>query len=489
MNFRVISKYMGNILMLEGAFMLPAILVALIYKEYSSIPAFVITIALCLAIGYVLSKVKQNNRGIYAKEAYVSVALGWLILSTFGCLPFIISGYIPNFIDAFFETVSGFTTTGSSILTNVELLSNSMLYWRSFTHWLGGMGVLVFLMAIVPMSNTKGGGEGLRLMRAESPGPSVGKMTPTLKETARVLYKIYLAMTVILIIVLIMTGMPVFDSIVTAFGTAGTGGFGIKADSMASYSYLTQFVVAVGMMMFGVNFSVYYLILIKQGKLAFRNEEFKVYLGIITLATFIIFCDIAGTYENLGVALLDSFFSVSTIITTTGFATANFDLWPQLSRFLLVLIMISGASAGSTGGGVKVSRLMILLKSIKREIVSVIRPRQVKAVMMDEKPVSEVVIRNTLAYFAVYWFIIIASTFMLTLIDGFDSETTITAVMACINNIGPGLNMVGPAGNFSMFSPVSKIILSLNMLIGRLEIWPMLLLFTPSIYKNTAKKS
>ena len=489
MNFRVISKYMGNILMLEGAFMLPAILVALIYKEYSSIPAFVITIALCLAIGYVLSKVKQNNRGIYAKEAYVSVALGWLILSTFGCLPFIISGYIPNFIDAFFETVSGFTTTGSSILTNVERLSNSMLYWRSFTHWLGGMGVLVFLMAIVPMSNTKGGGEGLRLMRAESPGPSVGKMTPTLKETARVLYKIYLAMTVLLIVALIMTGMPVFDSITTAFGTAGTGGFGIKADSMASYSYLTQFVVAVGMMMFGVNFSVYYLILIKQGKLAFRNEEFKVYLGIITIATFIIFCDIAGTYENLGVALLDSFFSVSTIITTTGFATANFDLWPQLSRFLLVLIMISGASAGSTGGGVKVSRLMILLKSIKREIVSVIRPRQVKAVMMDEKPVSEVVIRNTLAYFAVYWFIIIASTFMLTLIDGFDSETTITAVMACINNIGPGLNMVGPAGNFSMFSPLSKIILSLNMLIGRLEIWPMLLLFTPSIYKNTAKKS
>ena len=489
MNFRVISKYMGNILMLEGAFMLPAILVALIYKEYSSIPAFLITIALCLIIGYGLSKVKQNSRGIYAKEAYVSVALGWLILSTFGCLPFIISGYIPNFIDAFFETVSGFTTTGSSILTNVERLSNSMLYWRSFTHWLGGMGVLVFLMAIVPMSNTKGGGEGLRLMRAESPGPSVGKMTPTLKETARVLYKIYLAMTVLLIVALIMTGMPVFDSITTAFGTAGTGGFGIKADSMASYSYLTQFVVAVGMMMFGVNFSVYYLILIKQGKLAFRNEELKVYLGIITIATFIIFCDIAGTYENLGVALLDSFFSVSTIITTTGFATANFDLWPQLSRFLLVLIMISGASAGSTGGGVKVSRLMILLKSIKREIVSVIRPRQVKAVMMDEKPVSEVVIRNTLAYFAVYWFIIIASTFMLTLIDGFDSETTITAVMACINNIGPGLNMVGPAGNFSMFSPVSKIILSLNMLIGRLEIWPMLLLFTPSIYKNTAKKS
>lgn len=488
MNFRVISKYMGNILMLEGALMLPAILVALIYKEYSSIPAFLITIALCVVVGYTLSKVKQSDRGIYAKEAYVSVALGWILLSAFGSLPFVFSGYIPSFVDAFFETVSGFTTTGSSILVKVELLSNSMLYWRSFTHWLGGMGVLVFLMAIVPMSNTKGGGEGLRLMRAESPGPSVGKMTPTLKETARTLYLIYLVMTIILIVILIFTGMPVFDSILTAFGTAGTGGFGIKADSMASYNYLTQFVVAVGMMLFGVNFSIYYLILLKETKLAFSNEELKTYIAIITISTFIIFCDIAGSYTNNGVALLDSFFSVSSVITTTGFATANFDLWPQTSRFILVAIMISGASAGSTGGGVKVSRLIILWKTIKREVVSVIRPRQVKSVMMDKKPVSEVVIKNTMAYFAVYWFIAIGSMFLITMIDGFDTETNITAVMACINNIGPGLSMVGPAGNFSMFSPVSKIILSLNMLIGRLEIWPMLLLFTPSIYKNTTKK-
>ena len=489
MNFRVISKYMGNILMLEGAFMLPAILVALVYKEFSSIPAFLITIAVCELFGYAMYKVKQNNRGIYAKEAYVSVALGWIILSLFGCLPFVISGYIPNLIDAFFETVSGFTTTGSSILTDVEALSNSMLYWRSFTHWLGGMGVLVFLMAIVPMSNTKGGGEGLQLMRAESPGPSVGKMTPTLKETARILYLIYLAMTVILIVALMFTGMPLFDSICTAFGTAGTGGFGIKADSMAGYSQLTQLVVSIGMMLFGVNFSIYYLILMKQFKSAFSNEEFKVYLGIIAIATFIIFCDIAGSYDSALTALLDSYFSVSTVITTTGFATANFDLWPQTSRFLLVAIMISGASAGSTGGGVKVSRLMILWKTIKREIISVVRPRQVKSVMMDGKPVSDVVIKNTLAYFAVYWFIAIGSMFVLTMLNGFDSETTITAVLACINNIGPGLNMVGPAGNFSMFSPLSKIILSLNMLIGRLEIWPMLLLFTPSIYKNTSKNS
>ncbi|MBQ5326201.1 MAG: TrkH family potassium uptake protein [Oscillospiraceae bacterium] len=488
MNFRVVLKYMGNILMLEGAFMMPAILVALIYGEKSSIPAFVITIFLCCAIGFLLSKVKQNDRGIYAKEGYISVALGWILLSFFGSLPFFFSGYIPNIIDAFFETVSGFTTTGSSILTNVELLSKSMLYWRSFTHWLGGMGVLVFLMAIVPMSNTKGGGEGLQLMRAESPGPSVGKMTPTLRETARILYVIYMAITVLEAVLLVFSGMPLFDSIVTSFATAGTGGFGIKADSIDGYNYISQTIVAVFMMLFGINFSVYYLVLMRKVKDAFANEELKVYLGVILASTLIIFFNIKGMYDNSGVALLDSYFSVSSIITTTGFATANFDLWPQLSRFILVALMICGASAGSTGGGVKVSRIIILVKAIKREIEAVIRPRKVKAVMMDGKPVSETVIKNTMAYFAVYWFIAIGSMFLLTLIEGFNTEVTVTAVMACLNNIGPGLDMVGPAGNFSMFSPVSKIILSLNMLIGRLEIWPMLLLFTPSIYKNTTKK-
>ncbi|MBQ8604493.1 MAG: TrkH family potassium uptake protein [Oscillospiraceae bacterium] len=488
MNFRVIAKYMGNILRLEGAFMAPAILVALIYKETESIMPFVITIAICEILGFALIKVKQNNKGIYAKEGYISVALGWILLSFFGSLPFVFSGYIPSIVDAFFETVSGFTTTGSSILTNVEALSNSMLYWRSFTHWLGGMGVLVFLMAVVPMSNTKGGGEGLQLMRAESPGPTVGKMTPTLKDTARVLYSIYLVMTIILIVLLVMSGMPVFDSLLTAFGTAGTGGFGIKVDSMDGYNHLTQLIVAVGMMLFGVNFSIYYLILNKKFKEAFTNEELLGYLGIITVSTLLIFFNVKHSYDNSGIALLDSYFSVSSVITTTGFATANFDLWPELSRFILVAIMISGASAGSTGGGVKVSRLIILLKTIKREIQAVIRPRAVKTVMMDGKPVSEVVIRNTLAYFAVYWFIAVGSMFMLALIDGFDSETTITAVMACLNNIGPGLSMVGPAGNFGMFSPLSKIILSLDMLIGRLEIWPMLLLFSPSVYKNTTRK-
>ena len=488
MNFRVIAKYMGNILQLEGACMLPAVLVAFIYGEKESVLPFVFSILLCEIFGFILAKTKQNDRGIYAKEGYISVALGWIILSVFGALPFVISGYIPNFIDAFFETVSGFTTTGSSILTDVEALSNSMLYWRSFTHWLGGMGVLVFLMAVVPMTNTKGGGEGLQLMRAESPGPSVGKMTPTLRETARVLYAMYLALTVLEIAALLISGMPLFDSIVTSFATAGTGGFGIKADSIDGYSHLSQLIVAVFMMLFGVNFSIYYLILMKKLKDAFSNEELKAYLVIVAGATIIIFFNIAGTYENAGTALLDSYFSVSSIITTTGFATANFDLWPQLSRFILVAIMICGASAGSTGGGIKVSRVLILLKAIKREIMSVIRPRSVKSVMMDGKPVSETVVRNTLAYFAVYWFIAIGTMFALTAIDGFSSEETITAVMACLNNIGPGLGMVGPAGNFSMFSPVSKLLLSFNMLVGRLEIWPMLLLFTPSVYKNTLKK-
>ncbi len=485
MNFRVIAKYMGKILMFEGLFMAQSIPLALFYKEYESLMPFVWGVLACEFAGYALSNVRQTNRGIYAKEGYVSVGLGWVILSVFGTIPFVLSGEIPNFIDAFFEVVSGFTTTGSSILTNVETMSNSMLYWRSFTHWVGGMGVLVFLMAIVPMSNTKGGGEGLQLMRAESPGPSVGKMTPTLRDTARVLYSIYIGMTVALIVILILTGMPVFDSFLTAYGTAGTGGFGIKADSIAGYNRLTQFVVAVGMMMFGVNFSIYYLIINKKFKEAFSNEEMCGYFGIITVSTLLIFFNILNKYDNAGIALLDSFFSVNTVITTTGFATANFDLWPELSRFILVAIMISGASAGSTGGGVKVSRLIILLKTIKREIQAVIHPNRVKTVMMDGKPVSEVVVKNTLAYFAVYWFIAIGSMFLLALIDGFDSETTVTAVMACLNNIGPGLSKVGPAGNFSMFSPLSKIILSLDMLIGRLEIWPMLLLIMPSTYKKT----
>jgi len=350
------------------------------------------------------------------------------------------------------------------------------------------MGVLVFLMAIVPMSNTKGSGEGLALMRAESPGPSVGKMTPTLRETARLLYMIYMVITVAEMVLLVISGMPLYDSIVTSFATAGTGGFGIKADSIDGYNYLSQTIVAVFMMLFGVNFSLYYLILMRKVKDAFANEELKVYLSVVALSTLIIFFNVKGMYDNSGVALLDSYFSVSSIITTTGFATANFDIWPQLSRFILVALMICGASAGSTGGGVKVSRVIIMWKAIKREIIAVISPRKVKTITMDGKPVSEVVIKNTLTYFCVYWFIAIGSMFLLTIIDGFNTEVTVTSVMACLNNIGPGLDMIGPAGNYSMFSPVSKIILSLNMLIGRLEIWPMLLLFTPSIYKNTTKK-
>lgn len=484
MNFRVIAKYIGKILMFEGLFMAQSIPLAVFYKEYESIMPFVWGVLACEIFGYALSKVKQNDRGIYAKEGYLSVALGWLVLSVFGTIPFILSGYIPNFIDAFFEVVSGFTTTGASILTDVEVISKSILYWRSFTHWVGGMGVLVFLMAIVPMSNTKGGGEGLQLMRAESPGPSISKMTPTLKDTARVLYAIYIGMTVALIVILIITGMPVYDSFVTVFGTAGTGGFGIKSDSMASYSYLTQFVVAIGMMLFGVNFSIHYLVLSRKFSDAFKNEELRCYIGVIIAATLFIFFNILKEYNNLGIAMLDSFFSVSTIITTTGFSTANFDLWPEFSRFILVLLMICGASAGSTGGGLKISRLIILFKTVKREIFSVIHPNRVKSIMMDGKRISETVVKNTLAYFAAYWFIAGASMFLISFIDGYNTEVTITAVMACLNNIGPGLDLIGPAGNYAIFSPLSKIVLSLNMLIGRLEIWPMLLLFAPSTYKR-----
>lgn len=487
MNFRIIAKYMGNILALEGRFMLPALAIALFGGETRSAIAFAATIAISEILGFILVRIRQDDRGIYAKEGYVAVALGWMFLSFFGALPFVFSGTIPSFVDAWFETVSGFTTTGSSILTAVEWLPQSIKYWRNFTHWLGGMGVLVFLMAVVPLSKGKGGGEGLQLMRAESPGPTVGKLTPTLRSTARILYGIYMAMTIIQIVLLVLGGMPLFDSVLNTFATAGTGGFSITNNSIAAYSEYCQFIIAVFMMLFGVNFSIYYLILMKNFKLAFSNEELKAYLGIMGGATLIIFLNIVKTYQSSGKALLDSFFQVSSIMTTTGFATANFDLWPELSRFILVAIMICGASAGSTGGGIKVSRVLILIKTAMREVGAIIRPRAVRVVKMDKKPVSEGVIKNTCGYFVLYCLICVISMFLLAMIDGFDSETTFTAVMACINNIGPGLSMVGPIGNFSAFSPICKIILSLDMLFGRLEIFPMMLLFSPSVYKKTSQ--
>ncbi len=485
MNRRAISIYIGHLLGVEGAFMLPALAIAAYHKELPSVKGFAVAIAILLVLAALLIRQKRPaDAGVYAREGFVTVSLGWILISLFGALPFFISGAIPNFLDCWFETVSGFTTTGSSILTDVEALPRSMLYWRSFTHWLGGMGVLVFMLAVVPL--VKGSGETFHLLRAESPGPSVDKLAPTMRRSARILYSIYIALTLLQVVLLLLGGMPLFDSVVHTFGTAGTGGFSMKNASIGAYdSAYLQAVIGIFMALFGVNFAIYHLILIKQFRAAFRNEELRLYVGIILLTTAVIAVDILPQYAGAraGRAVLDSFFQVSSIMTTTGYTTVNFDKWPQLSRYLLMLLMIIGASAGSTGGGIKVSRLLILWKAVKNEMQTMLRPRAIRSIQMDGKPLDGSVVRGTYAFTAVYAVICLASMLVLTL-DDHSMETTITAVLACINNIGPGLDMVGPMGNFSFFSPLSKIVLSFDMLLGRLEIFPMLLLFMPSVWRR-----
>lgn len=394
-------------------------------------------------------------------------------------MPFFISHSIPEFIDCWFETVSGFTTTGASILTEVEHLPMSILFWRSFTHWIGGMGVLVFLLAVIPLA--KGNGDVFYLFRAESPGPRVGKLLPTMRHTARILYLIYIVMTIMEIILLRIGQMPMFDAVTNSLATAGTGGFAIKNISIAAYSSYSQVVIAIFMMLFGVNFSLFYLLLMRQFKTVFKNEELRMYLGVMAASTLIIFLAIVGSYHNAVTALKDSFFQVSSIMTTTGFATTDFNKWPQIARFLLVILMFFGASAGSTGGGIKMSRVLITLKSLKREIVASIHPRTIKRIMMDGKPVEDSVVKGTNAFLIAYFFISITSMLLISL-DNFSMEATITAVIACINNIGPGLDIIGPAGNYHSFSAFSKFVLTIDMLTGRLEIFPMLILFAPSTW-------
>ena len=481
MNYRAVLRYMGQVLSIEGLFMLPALLVCLLYGEGGPARAFVLCILLTLGVGFALSRIPLKD-GIYAREGFVIVALSWVAISLFGALPFWISREIPRFVDAFFETVSGFTTTGASILTDIEAMSFGMLYWRSFTHWLGGMGVLVFLLAIVPLA--RGNGETLHLLRAESPGPAPGKMTPTIRQTSRALYGIYVAMTAAEIVLLLIGGMPLFDAVVHAFGTAGTGGFSIKGASIAAYdSAYLQLVIAIFMALFGVNFNMYYLLLLHNGRSVWKNEELRAYVSIMAAATVIIALNILPGYTSVGRAFLDSFFQVSSIMTTTGYATADFNLWPQLSRLLLVLLMLVGASAGSTGGGIKVSRLLILWKHMMQEMRTMLRPRSVQISRMDGKRLEDSTVRGASAFLVAYCLICCLSMALVSL-DNFSLETTVTAVIACINNIGPGLDMVGATGNYSQFSPFAKIVLSLDMLLGRLEIFPMLLLFLPSVWKK-----
>ena len=486
MNHYSILFFLGYILRLESVLLLPSLLIALFNGETAAARALACTILLAAGLSLLALLCRGKDRSIAHREGFVIVALSWVVMSLVGALPFTLSGAIPSYLDAFFETVSGFTTTGASILTNVEALPMSLLYWRSFTHWLGGMGILVFVLAIVPLA--KGKGDSLHVLRAESPGPSVGKLAPTMRRSARLLYAIYIGLTLIEMVLLLLGGMPLFDALVNSFATAGTGGFAIKNASIAAYeSYYLQGVIGVFMVLFGVNFNLYYLILIGKARQALRSEELRVYLGLVGVSTLVIALNIRGLYNSLFDAFHYSFFQVASIITTTGFATADFDLWPQLSRCILLVLMVAGACAGSTGGGIKTARVILLWKSVKSSVQKMLHPRSVKVIKMDDKPVEAEVLEGTQTFMVVYSLIAVASILLVAL-DNFDFETTFSAVLACLNNIGPGLSVVGPTSNYSALSPLSKLVLTADILLGRLEIFPMLLLFAPSVRRVRSRR-
>lgn len=478
MNYKIIGYILGWVLILEALFMIPSCLVGVLYQE-SEITAFLLTIFICLLIGVPFAYKKPRNKVFYIREGFVTVAFSWIVMSIMGALPFVFSKTIPNVIDALFETVSGFTTTGASILPDVESLPKCILFWRSFTHWIGGMGVLVFLLSILP----EVGGSHMNLMKAESPGPSVTRLVPKVKSTAKILYGIYMGMTVLQIILLLLGKMPLFDALTTTFGTAGTGGFGIKNDSIAGYSTYIQVVVTIFMILFGINFNVYFLLLIKRSKQAFKIEELWWYLAIIGCAILIITWNIRGLYGTIPEAFQQSAFQVASIITTTGFATTDFNIWPQASRTILVMLMFVGACAGSTGGGIKVSRFVILLKTVNKELHQFLHPKSVKKIKMDGKMVEHEVVRSTNVFMITY-ILIFSFSILLLAFDNHDLITNFTAVAATFNNIGPGLELVGPASNFSIFSGGAKLVLTFDMLAGRLEIFPLLLLFVKDTWKK-----
>ena len=476
----MICFVIGRILLTEAALLMLPMAVALGYGEAAA--PFLIPALLLALIGLLLGLRAPQKSSLYARDGFAVVALAWVLMSAFGALPFIISGDIPSFVDAFFETVSGFTTTGASILTEIEPLHRGILFWRSFTHWVGGMGVLVFVMAILPM--TAGDGHGMHLMRAEVPGPTVGKLVSRMGDTAKILYGIYLAMTVLEIVLLLAGGMPLYDACIHAFGTAGTGGFSCRNLSVGAYdSVYFDIVIGIFMLLFGVNFNLYYFLLIHRFRDVFHSEELRAYLGIVAAAVIAIAVDILHIYGSLGRSLRYAFFQVSSIITTTGFATADFNLWPSFSKAILVTLMFIGACAGSTGGGIKVARIVILVKTSLGDMRKMLHPNAVVTVRVEGKPLSDKHIRSVHLFITVYLLVFAVSLLLLSL-EGFDLITTFTALAACINNIGPGLEIVGPMGNFAAFSNLSKLLLSFNMLVGRLEIFPMLLLFAPSIWRR-----
>ena len=478
MNYSIVFYIIGWILNLEAAFMSLGCITALIYGEKAGW-AFVVSILLCLVIGLPLTVRKPSSHIFYLRESFVSTALGWIALSCMGSLPFLFSGVLHNPVDALFETVSGFTTTGSSIFTDVEVLPRCILFWRSFTHWIGGMGVLVFLLILPPLAV----GGRMNLMKAESPGPSVSRLVPKVQATAKILYILYIIMTLVEIVLLLAGGMPLFDSLTITFGTAGTGGFGIKNDSCAGYTTYQQVVITVFMILFGVNFNFYFLLAVKKGRQALQSEEVRAYLLIILAAILLIAVNIRGYFSHFWQAVQQSAFQVGSIITTTGYATTDFNLWPEFSRTILVMLMFVGACAGSTGGGIKVYRLLIMVKTVKKELRQLLHPRSIKKIQIDGKAVEHEVVRSTNVFLIVYLLIFIFSILLVSL-DNKDLITNFTAVAATLNNIGPGLGDVGPLGNFSGFSNFSKLVMTFDMLAGRLELFPLLLLFMRSTWKK-----
>ena len=483
MNYKMMGRFIAQILFLEGILMLPALGISFFCGDTMAVRGFLWSVAIIFvlsALGWGFCRTAPN--AFHAKEGLVCVAICWIVMSLVGCLPFVLSKEIPSYVDAFFEIVSGFTTTGASVVPEVEKLSKGILYWRSFSHWVGGMGVLVFLLAIAP-AGQKGQGFTMHLLRAESPGPDVGKLVPKMRKTAAILYLIYIAMTIINVIFLLLGDMPFFEALCTAFGTAGTGGFGIKNDSMGSYSPYLQNVTTVFMILFGVNFSCYYLLLLGQVKSVFRDEELRTYLGIIFGSILLISLNIRGLYDTLEETVRHAAFQVGSIITTTGYATTDFDLWPSFSKTILLCLMVVGACAGSTGGGLKVARLLLLCKGLRRNLRQLVSPRRVELVRNNGQAVSEKVLDNTNAYLAAYMLIIFA-VFAVISLDGFSIGTNFSAVLCTFNNIGPGLEAVGPTCNFSAYSDLSKLALSWAMLAGRLEIFPILVLFSGSTWKR-----
>lgn len=481
MNYRMVLKTVGRLLLAEAALLCLPLLISLYYKE-NLFHIYLTVIGLLLGFGTVMALLKPEKRTIHAREGFAIVSLSWISLSVFGALPFVFSGAIPSFTDALFETVSGFTTTGSSVLTNIEALPESILFWRAFTHWIGGMGIIVFVLAFLPQKDM----QSMHIMRAEVPGPSVGKLVSKTMVTARILYIIYTVMTLAEIFALLLCKIPLFDSVTTAFATAGTGGFSVKNASIAAYDNLAaEIVISAFMLLFGINFNLFYLFIIGQFKRVFKSEELWAYIGIVAVSIGIIAVDILPIAGSLGEALRQSGFQVASIITTTGFVTADFNTWPTLSQFVLILLMFIGSCAGSTGGGVKVGRVIILIKSGIRELQRAINPRRVKSIRLDGQVLEKATVNAACVYFLIYMLVIAVSIFIVAF-NGFDITTTVTSVITCINNVGPGLAGVGPVENFADFSVLSKFVLIADMLIGRLEIFPMIILFLPSTWKKSA---